>query len=109
MQIGQAAGIDDASRVLEHVVRLGWKTGDQVGAEDDVRTQLTRPLAERDGIGAAVTPFHALQRQIVARLHREVQVRHQPLFISQRDHQIGIGFHLVDRREPQTRKIRHVL
>ena len=91
----RAAGVDDASRVLEHVVRLGRKSGDQVGAEYDVRTELACPATERNRIGAAMTALHTLQRQIVARLHREVQVRHQPFFISQRNNQIGISFHLV--------------
>ena len=36
-------------------------------------------------------------------------MRHQPFFFAERDHQIGIGFDLIDGREPQARKLRHVL
>ena len=55
-----------------------------------------------------MTPLHALENQIVAGLQRQVQMRHQPRLVGDRVEEIGIGFDRVDRRQPQTRQIRHV-
>ena len=38
-----------------------------------------------------------------------MQVRHQTFFIASAIIKIGIGLDLIDRRQPQPRKIRHVL
>ena len=52
VQEGQAAVVDEPQRVGEHRLGLGREAGDQVGAEDDVRPQPPRLLAEADGVGA---------------------------------------------------------
>ncbi len=72
------------------------------------RRRRTR-IAERDGIGARMPPLHALEDQIVARLQRQMQMRHQPRLVGQRVEQIGVGFHGIDRRQPQARNVRHIL
>ena len=52
--------------------------------------------------------LHALQDHVVARLQRQMQMRHQPLL--GRDHlqQLGVGLDGIDRGQPETPDIRHL-
>ena len=109
MQIRQAALIDDTIRILEHRLGFRRKSCDEVSAEDDIRADLSGLLAKGDGVGAQVTSFHALQRQVVARLQRQMQMRHQAFLVTKRYHQIVVGFNLIDRRKAQAFELRHVL
>ncbi len=86
-----------------------WETGDQIGTKDDVWPQTACFVCELDGIVAQMTALHALQDHVVARLHRQVQMRHQPRLVGQSAHQIGVGFGLIDRRQAQARQLRDVL
>ncbi len=83
------------------------KSGNDVGAESDIGPQGAHALAEVDGILTRMPPLHALENEIVAGLQRQMQMRHQPRLVGQRVEQIVVGFDRVDRREPQSRKLRH--
>ena len=93
----------------EHLLGLGREAGDQVGAEHDVRPQLPRRGAEADRVGARMPPLHALQDHVVAGLQREMQMRHQPLLLAERAHQLVVGLDGIDRGEAQARQLAHML
>ena len=107
VQPGQAAFVDQAQRVLEHRLGLGRKAGDEVGAEHHLRPRGPHRGAEGDRVVAAVPPLHPLQDHVVARLQRQVQVRHQPRLAGDRLDQPRVRLDLVDRGEPQPRQVRH--
>ena len=108
MQMRQPAFLDQIERAGEHVLGFGREAGDDVAAEHHVGPQAAHLLAEGDGIGAQVPALHPLQDEIVARLQRQVQMRHQPFVARKRIEQGGIGFDRIDRREPQPLELRHV-
>ena len=108
-KVRQAAFVHEIERAHEHRLGLGRKSGDDVGAEHHVRPQPPHLFAERDRVGAQVPPLHALEDEIVARLQRQMQMRHQPRFVGERVEQIAIGLDRIDRGQPQPRQLRHVL
>ena len=97
----ETAGGDEIARAGEHRFVLGWKTGDDVGAESHVGAQPPHCGAETDRIGARVPTFHALQNEIVTVLQRQMQMRHQPRLVRERVEKIAVGLDRVDRRKPQ--------
>ncbi len=105
----EPAIVDERAGVLKHRVGLGREAGDEVGAEDDVGAKPPDLVAEADGVGAAVPALHALQDHVVARLQREMQMRHQPLLLGDGAHQLRVGLDGIDRGEAEARKLRHVL
>src|SRR5215472_13982553 len=108
VEMREPACIDEIERARKHVLGLGREPGDDVAAEDDVRPQSTHRFAEGDGIGAQMPALHALQDEIVARLQREMQMRHQPRVAGERIEEVADGLDRVDRRESQPRELRHV-
>ena len=91
MQEGEIALLHQILRTREHLLGLGRKARDDIGAERDVRPQPPHLRAEIDGVVARMPPLHPLQNQIVARLQRQMQMRHQPLVIRDHVEQIAIG------------------
>jgi hypothetical protein len=81
MQEGQLAVVDELERIVRHGVGLGGKAGDQIGPEHRIGPPPPHFVAERHRLGARVAPLHALEDQVVARLQRQVEVRHQALFL----------------------------
>ena len=65
-------------------------------------------FAERDGVGAQMPPLHALEHEIVARLQRQMQMRHQPAFGRKRIDQIVVGFDRIDGGQSQPLELRHM-
>ena len=106
--MGEAAFVDDGERALEHRLVLGRKARDDVGAEDHVGTQPPDLFAEGDGVGPQMPPLHALEDEIVARLQREMQVRHEPRLVGDRIEKIAVGLDGVDRRDAQALELGHV-
>src|SRR5262245_19585269 len=53
--------------------------------------------------------LHALQDEIVARLQREIQMRHQPRVAGERVEEVAVCLDRIDRRESQPRELRHML
>ena len=107
MQEGQPAGGHQVDRVLEHRLGLGRKARDDVGAEDHVGAQPPCLLAESDGIVAQMAALHALEDHVVARLQRQVQMRHQARLGRDGQHQVLVRLDRIDRADPQPRQIRH--
>ena len=105
MQKGDAAFRNDAKAAAKHVLGLGREAGDQIGAERDVGTELASAACRGDRLGAAVAPLHALQDQIVARLQRQMQMRHQPGLVAERVPEIAVDLARIERRKPQTRQL----
>ncbi len=69
MDKGEPAFRNEIEAAAKHVLGLGRKTGDQIGAERQLRAQRAGALcATVDRIGARMPPLHALQDQIVAGL-----------------------------------------
>ena len=52
--------------------------------------------------------FHALEDEIIARLQRQMQMRHQARLIGERVDEIVIGLNAVERRKPQALQRRHM-
>ena len=87
---------------------LGRKPGDEIGAEDDVGTQVAQDRAEADRVAPGVAPLHPLEDEVITRLEREVDVRHQPRLLCESGDQLGIGFHRIDGGKAKAREIRHL-
>ena len=107
VQPRQPAVLDEIERALEHRLGLGRKPRDDVGAEDHLGPRLAQRLAEGDGVVTQVPALHPLQDQVVSRLQRQVQVRHQPRLAGDRLDQQRVRLDGVDGREPQPRQVRH--
>ena len=97
MQEGQIALFHQILRAREHVLGLGRKARDDIGAERDVRPQPPHLRAEIDRIGAGMPPLHPLQNQIVAGLQRQMQMRHQAFIVRDHVEQIAVDLDLIDR------------
>src|SRR3546814_8087732 len=76
MAIDNVALFDQAEAVLEHLLALGGKARDNVRANRCFGARRLDPLDKSDCLFAAVAPLHPLEDHVVARLQREVQVRH---------------------------------
>ena len=63
---------------------------------------------ELDHVGAPVPPLHALEDQIIAGLHGEMQMRHQPRLLGDEPSRVGVDRGRVERREPQPPQLRHL-
>ena len=59
----------------EHLARLGRKAGDDIRAERETRTRPPRPLRDTNKIIGEMPPLHSLEREVVARLRRQVKMR----------------------------------
>ena len=66
-----------------------------------------KPRAQADHVGATVAALHALQDQIVAGLHAEVQMRHQARLARDQIDQIGVDLGRIDRGQAQARQLGH--
>jgi hypothetical protein len=101
VEVGEAGIIDQFQCVLEHTLRFGWKAGYHVGAERHFRPKPSHPVTEGDDITPSVTPFHALQDQIVSRLDGKVEMRHQAVVFGDGPHQLGVNLNGIDRGKSQ--------
>ena len=97
----EPAILDQPQRILRHRSGLGRKARDQIGAEDDVGPELAHARAKFDGVAPRMPPLHPLQDHVVARLQRQMQMRHQALLLGKRDHQFFVGLDAVQRGQPQ--------
>ena len=79
MQIGETAVLDDLQRILEHPIGFGGKARNDVGAEYNTRTARPEIVAERDRVLTGMAALHPLENHVVARLQRQMNMRHQPL------------------------------
>ena len=108
MQMHELTFSDEIERAGEHLLGLGRKAGDQIGAEHDIGAQPAHLATERNRIGAQVTALHAFEDEIVARLQRQMQMRHQPRLVAERVKQVAIGFDGIDRGKTQPLQLRHL-
>ena len=60
MDKGEPAFADQVEGAAEHLLRLGRKPGDQVGAERHLGTQCSGVLRNSHRLIAGVAPLHAL-------------------------------------------------
>ena len=97
MQEGEIAFADQILRAREHLLGLGRKARDDVGAERDIRPQPPHLRAELDRVAPRMPPFHPFQNQIVAGLQRQMQMRHQALVSGDHVEQIAIDLDGIDR------------
>src|SRR5581483_12131297 len=91
VKVRQSALADQIERAPKHLLGLGGKTSDDIGAEYHVRAQAAQRLAKLDGILARVPALHALENEIVAGLERQMQMRHQPVVLRESVNEIAIG------------------
>ena len=56
-----------------------------------------------------VPPLHALEDQIVARLQREMEMRHEPRLLGDGAKRLCIDLDRIERRQPQPLELRHQL
>src|SRR5256886_1960813 len=108
MEMREPACVDEIERAREHILALGRESGDDIATEHDVRPQPPHRPSEGDGVGAQMPALHALEDEIVPRLQREMQTRHQPPVGGERIEQSAVDLHRIDRREPQPRELGHV-
>ena len=102
VQIGEAAHSSTSASVASNIASSSvGETGDEVGAEGDVRAQAAGLGAEGDGVGAGVAALHALEDHVVARLERQMQMRHQPRLFGDEPQQRWIGLDRIERGDPQ--------
>ncbi len=104
---GEPAFRDEIEAAAEHLLGLGRKPGDQIGAERHLRAQCPGTPGDGDRLGARMPPLHPLQDQIVAGLQRQVQMRHQPLLFGQQPPQLVVDLGRVERGEPQALELGH--
>jgi len=93
--------VDQRQRVREHAGILGRKAGDQVGADRDSGARGLEPFDEPHRVGAAVAPLHPPQHHVVARLERQVDMRHHARLLRQQREQRGVDAVGVERREAE--------
>src|SRR6476660_5959561 len=95
--------------MFKHGGCFSWETRDDISAECNIRPQMSNVLAERDSLSVTMAPLHTLENEIVSRLERKMQMRHQPWLVCQRIDEIGIDFHGINRGQPQTFKFGNFL
>src|SRR5262249_3178063 len=70
MQLRHHTLVKESEGTTEHALILGWKAGDNIGAEDNTRTQAAHLFTKGDRIAARMPPLHALEDKVIARLQR---------------------------------------
>ena len=88
-------------------VGLGRKARNDVRAEGDAGTQLSRLFAKGDGVVAQMPPFHPLEDQVVAVLKAQVQMRHKARLGGDGEHQVLVRLDGIDGRDAQAVQVRH--
>src|SRR5258707_210255 len=68
VQMGEPAFLDEVERAAEHVLGLGRKSRNDIGAKHDAGAPAAQLLAKRDDVRARMAPLHALEDEIVAGL-----------------------------------------
>ncbi len=86
---------------------LGWKACYHISPKHHIRAAAARLLTKAQHIAGQMPPFHSFQDQIITMLDRQMKMRHQPLFLGQHRHQLGIRFRRVDGGKTQARQFRH--
>ena len=109
VQIVDSAFVDTRERVGEHLLRLGRKARDQVGAERHFGAGLAQAAAQVDRVGARVAALHALQDHVVARLEAEVHVRCNAWLVRQCFKQGFVDLDRIDGRQAKLFQVRHKL
>jgi hypothetical protein len=88
MQEGEIAFAQQIERSREHFLRLGWEAGDNIGAKRNIGPQTLDLCAKRDRFCARMPALHSLENQVVARLQREMQMRHQSRVVREHVEQV---------------------
>ena len=109
MQPCQPALVDQVQRPLEHIFRFCRKAGDQISTKCDVGACRSDTVTYRDSFIAAMPALHTLQDHVVTRLQRQVKMRHQPWFVVNQPQQVRVHFDAINRRNPQSRQLGHLL
>ena len=81
--------------VLLNVKRSGGPSGANAGGG-------------RGGIRPAVPPLQAFQDQVVARLQRQVEMRHQARFVFDQAQQVVVDFDAINRGDAKARQFRYL-
>ena len=97
MQPGQLGIINQVEGRFMRGIILGRETGNQISPEHSIRANLADLPHQVQHIGCAMAAFHSFQDQIMAMLNRQMQMRHQPVIISQRCQQIIISLGRINR------------
>ena len=79
--------LDDAQRILELRIRLAGEADDEVARQGDVRPRLPHSLDDAQIALGAVAAVHCLEDAVIARLHRQVEERHQLVDVAMRGDQ----------------------
>src|SRR3546814_6183178 len=109
MAIDNVALFDQAEAVLEHLLALGGKARDNVRANRCFGARRLDPLDKSDCLFAAVAPLHPLEDHVVARLQREVQVRHDSFMLGdEREHAI-VDLDRIEGGEAEARQVRNLV
>ncbi len=109
MEIGEPGLADKAACVRSHLLGLGRETGDEIGAEGGIGAQAAHLVAEVDRMLAQMAALHALEDHVVAGLHRQMEMRHQPLFLGDGAQEGVVGFDGIDGGDAQALQFGHQL
>src|SRR5262249_29171047 len=83
MQLREPTRIDQVERSSEHVFVFGRKPRDDICAETHIGAKASHLLEKSNRVTARVPALHALENEIITRLQRQVQMRHQTRFLAQ--------------------------
>ena len=90
-------------------IALGRKPGDDVGTDREFRPRRLEPFDQRDRLSARMPPPHPLEHQVIARLQREVDVRHDPRLLRQQLEQQRVDLDPVERGQTQAGQGGHAI
>ena len=100
-----ARTIDQRNGICERIVVVSVGKPAMISAPNAASGREHGPVDDRS-ISARRAAFHAFQDQVVARLHADMEMRHQTRFIRDQAEQV-VDFRRIDRAEPQPRQIGH--
>ena len=103
MQKGQTTFVNQSEGLFKHGICFGRKACNQISAEDHVRTFLPQAQAKSDRVFTQVTALHAFENHIVARLKRQMQMRHDPMILGNGINQVFISLDRVNRGQSEAR------
>ena len=107
MAVDDIAFFHDLQTVCEHRVAFRWKTGNDIRADGNVRSRRFQPLHKIDRLCPAVPPLHPLQDHVVARLQRQMDMRHHAVMLRDQIEQAVVHLDPVEGRQAQPGQIGH--
>ena len=92
---------DEGEGIAEQVFGFGREAGDQVGADGDAGPQAAGAGDDIERILAQMPALHALEDEVRAGLHGEVQMRHQAWLFGDQAPEVVVDLVRVERGEAE--------